>query len=42
MHIIINDMYEKKRLEKEKAKGADIHIIDNTKNIQDYRRKKKK
>lgn len=41
MNKVINDMYNKQRLEKEKLKSADIHAIENVYKIQEYRRKKK-
>ncbi|WP_308779777.1 hypothetical protein [uncultured Clostridium sp.] len=41
MSKVINDMYNKQRLEKEKRKSADVHAIENVYKIQEYRRKKK-
>lgn len=42
MSKAINDLYEKKRLEKEKLKGADIHTIQNVNKINKYMRRKKR
>lgn len=41
MHLVVNDLDKKRRAEIEKAKGADIHIINNINKINEFRRKKK-
>lgn len=41
MHKAINDMYKKQRLEKEKHNSADIHAIENTIKVNEFRRKKR-
>lgn len=41
MHKVINDIYKKQRLEKEKLKSADAHSIENTIKVNEFRRKKK-
>ncbi|MEG2289082.1 MAG: hypothetical protein RSA29_10355 [Clostridium sp.] len=42
MSKAINDLYEFKRLEKEKAMGAEIHEIQNFHKINQYKRRKKR
>jgi len=42
MSKVVNDLYEKKRQEKEKLKGADIHTIQNVNKIDKYMRRKKR
>lgn len=41
MHNVINDLYNKQRLEKEKLKSASAHAIENTIKVNEFRRKKK-
>lgn len=41
IHKVINDMYNRQRLEKEKLKSADVHAIENTIKINEFRRKYK-
>lgn len=41
MHKVINDMYNRQRLEKEKLKSADVHAIENNIKVNEFRRKYK-
>ncbi|MGJ0841554.1 hypothetical protein [Clostridium tertium] len=41
MHKVINDMYNRQRLEKERLKSANAHAIENTIKVNEFRRKKK-
>ena len=41
MSKVINDMYNKQRLEKERLRSADVHAIENTIKVNEFRRKKK-
>lgn len=42
MNKVVNDLYKKKLQEKENARAADIHIIQNTNRINNYIRRKKR
>jgi predicted CopG family antitoxin len=42
MSKVVNDLYEKKRQEKERLMAADIHAIQNVNKINKYMRRKKR
>ena len=41
MALVTNDYYNKRFKERQKMQGAEIHSIENTDKVQDFRRKKK-
>lgn len=42
MHKVINDLYEKKRINREKLQCADTHSINNCNKTKDFLRRKRK
>ncbi|MFR1378867.1 MAG: hypothetical protein ACLSTJ_07905 [Clostridium neonatale] len=41
MALVINDYYNKRFKKKQQLQAAEIHSIENTNKVQDFRRKKK-
>lgn len=41
MALVTNDYYNKRFKEKQQLQGAEIHLIENTNKVQNFRRKKR-